>query len=311
MRLVVNKAFTPKLVAKIEDYVHTVARDCVAGIAEQGTCDFVTEVAAPMPLRIICDMMGVPEADRGYISEQSNHLTGDLDPEYNTSAFDIVSAGFKLADYGKQLAADRVKQPGDDLTTALVQAEYDGHRLTDEEIGGFFALLCAAGNETTRNAISHGLLELSRRPDQKALLLSDPERYLPTAVEEIVRYASPVTHMRRTVTEQVELPSGRHTFEPGDKVVLWYRSANHDEDAFDRPEEFDITRSPNEHVGFGAGGPHFCLGAHLARREIRVLFEELFRMLPDIHASGEPAMLRSSFLHGIKHLEAEFTPTSP
>jgi methyl-branched lipid omega-hydroxylase len=296
------------MVARIEDYVHEVARECVEDIADKGMCDFVTEVAAPMPLRIICDMMGIPREDNEYIFEQTNHLLGGLDPEYNSSLQDMLSGGWNMWNYAQELGAKRMADPQDDITTALMQAEVDGEQLTAAEFGSFFVLLCTAGNETTRNAIAHGLWQLTRHPDQRKAMLDDPGAVLPTAVEEIVRYATPVIHFRRTASEDVELPSGRGSFKAGDKVVLWYNSANRDADVFESPDVFDVTRTPNEHVGFGAGGPHFCLGANLARREIRVLFDELFRVLPDIEATGEPSMLESNFIHGIKHLTAEFTP---
>jgi cytochrome P450 len=269
----------------------------------------VTEVAAPMPLRIICDMMGIPREDNQYIFDQTNHLLGGLDPEYNQSVEEMVAGGWNMWNYAQELGAQRLADPKDDITTALMTAEVDGERLTSAEFGSFFVLLCTAGNETTRNAIAHGLWQLTRHPEQTQVLIDDPETHMATAVEEIVRYSTPVIHFRRTTTQDVELPSGRHAFKEGEKVVLWYNSANRDEDAFDHPERFDITRSPNEHVGFGGGGPHFCLGANLARREIRVLFEELFRVLPDIHSTTEPDWLQSAFIHGIKHLQAEFTST--
>jgi len=308
LRLLVNKGFTPKMVARIEDYVHEIAQECVRDIAGKGSCDFVTEVAAPLPLRIICDMMGIPREDNEFIFQQTNHLLGGLDPEYNDSIEEMLAGGWNMWNYAQELGTKRLADPQDDITTALLHAEVDGQRLTASEFGSFFVLLCTAGNETTRNAIAHGLLQLTRHPDQRELLLSDPATHMPTAVEEIVRYSTPVIHFRRTTTDRVELPSGRHTFEAGEKVVLWYNSANRDDDAFVDPDRFDITRTPNEHVGFGGGGPHFCLGANLARREIRVLFEELFRVLPDIEAVGEPSMLQSNFIHGIKHLDATFTP---
>lgn len=307
LRLLVNKGFTPRMVARIEEYVHDIARECVADIAAKGSCDFVTEVAAPMPLRIICDMMGIPREDNEFIFQQTNHLLGGLDPEYNESIADMLSGGWNMWNYAQELGALRLKEPQDDITTALMQAEVDGERLTAAEFGSFFVLLCTAGNETTRNAIAHGLLQLTRNPDQRRWVLEDTETRMAPAVEEIVRWSTPVIHFRRTATQDVELPSGRHAFKEGDKAVLWYNSANRDEDQWDRPYEFDAGRTPNEHVGFGGGGPHFCLGANLARREIRVLFEELFRVLPDIEATSEPDMLQSSFIHGMKHLTAEFT----
>ncbi|MGH9172574.1 MAG: cytochrome P450 [Acidimicrobiales bacterium] len=310
LRLLVNKGFTPRMVARIEDYVHDIARECVQEIVGKGSCDFVTEVAAPMPLRIICDMMGIPRSDAGYIFEQTNHLLGGLDPEYNETVADLFAGGWNLFDYAQKLGAERLENPKDDITTTLMQAEVEGQRLTAAELGSFFVLLCTAGNETTRNAIAHGLYTLTAHPDQRQLLIDDPDRHMPGFVEEIVRWSTPVIHFRRTVMADTELPSGRASFKEGDKVTLWYNSANRDEDAFDHPEVFDITRSPNEHVGFGGGGPHFCLGANLARRELRVLFEELFRVLPDIGSVGEPARLQSNFINGLKHLSAEFTPAA-
>ncbi|MEY2592010.1 MAG: methyl-branched lipid omega-hydroxylase [Acidimicrobiaceae bacterium] len=307
LRLLVNKGFTPRMVARIEDYVHDVAREIVRDIKPKGEVDFVTEVAAPMPLRIICDMMGIPRSDNEFVFDKTNHILGGLDEEYNSSVEDIFNAGWALWEYAQALGTERLANPQDDITTSLMQADVDGARLTAAEFGSFFVLLVVAGNETTRNAIAHGLLELSRNPDQRAALLADPETVMPTAVEEIVRWATPVIHFRRTATEDVELPSGNGTIKAGEKVVLFYGSANRDERFWDDPYRFDVRRTPNEHVGFGGGGPHFCLGANLARREIRVMFEELFRELPDIEVSGEPAMLQSNFIHGIKHLTATFT----
>jgi cytochrome P450 len=307
LRRLVNKGFTPRMVARIEEHVHEIARQCIADIAGKGICDFVTEVAAPVPLRIICDMLGVPREDTPFILEQTNHLLGALDPEYNSSIEDTLSGGWSMWNYAQELGAQRLTEPQDDIISALMQAEVDGERLTAAEFGSFFVLLCSAGNETTRTAISHGLVELTRHPDQRKILLNDPNAHMPGTVEEIVRYSTPIIHFRRTATRDIELPSGRQTIRAGDKVVLWYTSANRDEEVFDRPDEFKVLRSPNDHLGFGGGGPHFCLGANLARREVRVLFEELFRVLPDIEAVGEPNMLQSNFVHGIKHLNAEFT----
>jgi methyl-branched lipid omega-hydroxylase len=307
MRRLVNKGFTPRMVARIEDHVHEIARQCIEDIAGKGTCDFVTEVAAPMPLRIICDMLGIPREDTPFILEQTNHLLGAADPEYNSTIEEALSGGWSMWNYAQELGAQRLANPQDDITSALMQAEVDGERLTAAEFGSFFVLLCSAGNETTRNAIAHGLLELTRHPDQRKLLLEDPDAHIPGAVEEIVRYSTPVIHFRRTATQDIELPSGRAAIKAGEKVVLWYTSANRDEEVFDRPDEFEVQRTPNDHLGFGGGGPHFCLGANLARREVRVLFEELFRVLPDIEVVGEPNMLQSNFVHGIKHLNAEFT----
>jgi cytochrome P450 len=205
------------------------------------------------------------------------------------------------------LAEERLKKPANDLLTALAVTEVDGERLTTEEMASFFILLVVAGNETTRNAIAHGLVALTANPDQKDRWAADLEGLTPTAVEEVVRWASPVAHFRRTVTQD-GARLGDHEFEEGEKVVLWYGSANRDEAVFDDPFRFDVGRTPNDHVAFGGPGPHFCLGAHLARREVAVVYNELLSRLPDIHAVGEPELLRSGFINGIKHLDAEFTP---
>jgi len=203
----------------------------------------------------------------------------------------------------------RVEHPTDDLTSALVNANVDGEALSHAELASFFILLVVAGNETTRNAISHGLLALTEHPDQRARWQADVEGVAATAVDEIVRWATPVIWMRRTVSEETVL-SGTE-LHPDDRVILVYSSANRDEDVFDDPYRFDVTRNPNPHVGFGAPGPHFCLGAHLARRELMVMFRELFRRLPDIESTGEPDRLRSAFINGIKHLDCTFTPAGP
>ena len=216
-----------------------------------------------------------------------------------------IAAVAELAEYGVRLAEERRAQPGDDLTTSLVHAEVDGERLTSAEIASFFILLSAAGNETTRNAISHGMVALTRYPEEREKWWSDFDGVAATAVEEIVRWASPIIFMRRNLTQDFEM--GGIEMKAGDKVSMWYNSANRDERKFGNPWLFDVTRDPNPHIGFGAGGAHFCLGANLARREIRVLFEELRRQIPDIVAVEEPAILRSAFVHGIKRLPVAWT----
>jgi methyl-branched lipid omega-hydroxylase len=306
LRMVVNRGFTPRQVAKIEQSVRDRAREIVDRISEKGEVNFVEEVASALPLQIICDMMGIPEADEHQIFEWTNTILGVGDPEYVSSLEDLMGAGFGLFQYGLQLAEERLSNPRDDVTSTLMHAEVDGERLSASELGSFFVLLVVAGNETTRTAISHGLLELTRHPDQKQIWVDDIEAVSPTAVEEIVRWSTPVIHFRRTATADTEL--GGQQILAGDKVVMLYNSANRDAKVFDDPFRFDVRRDPNDHVGFGAGGPHFCLGANLARREIRVMFEELLSRLPDIEASSEPAMLQSAFIHGIKRMNASFTP---
>ena len=311
MRRVVSGGFTPRMLAKLETTVQEVAREILDEVGPTGGCDFVTDIAAALPLRIVCDLMGIPGSLYQHVFEQTNVILGVGDPEFVPPGVNraqaVMDAGAALNAVMTDLAAVRRKNPTDDLTSTLLQAEVEGERLTDRELGSFFNLLVAAGNETTRNAISWGLVLLTQHPDQRRIWQSDFEAVAPTAVDEIVRYASPVIHFRRTVTADTEV--GGQPVKKGDKVVMWYGSANRDERVFDDPGTFDVTRSPNEHVGFGGGGPHFCLGANLARREIRVMFEELFRWLPDIAMTGEPDYLQSGFIHGIKRMTCEFTPT--
>jgi cytochrome P450 len=311
LRRIVSRAFTPRMIQKFADDVERIAGQVVDAVIDRGSCDFVTEIAAPLPLKIICDLMGIDAKDQEFVFERTNTILGAEDPEYvaeiGASGEAMLHAANELAGLVGDLARSRAANPTDDLTSALVNANVDGERLTRQELASFFVLLVLAGNETTRNAISHGLTLLTGHPDQKALWTSDFDRYARGAVEEIVRVASPVIYMRRSLTRDHEMAGGQR-FAEGDKVLMVYWSANRDEAVFPDPYRFDITRDPNPHVGFGAAGPHFCLGAHLARREITVMFGELLRRVPDIHASGEPSRLRSSFLNGIKRLPCEFTP---
>ena len=307
LRKLVSAAFTPRTLRQLEEGVRVQARRIVDTVAPKGRCDFVEEIAAALPLRIICDMMGIPDSDHRRIYELTNVILGVGDPEYVTTMEGLMAAAMELFQYAQTLGEERRARPRDDMTTTLMQAEVDGERLSTQELGSFFILLVAAGNETTRNAISHGMKALTDFPAERARWMADFDHVAPTAVEEIVRWATPVIHFRRTATRDVEV--GGQTIRAGDKVVLWYNSANRDERTFPDPYRFDVTRTPNDHVGFGAGGPHFCLGANLARREIRVMFEELLGRLPDIRVTGAPAMLESFFIHGIKRMPCEFTPT--
>ena len=303
LRGIVNRAFTPKMLARIEESVAVRAErlvtELIAGHPD-GVADFVAEVAAPLPLQIICDMMGIPHEDEAKIFHLTSVILGAGDEEASGDLAEIVSAVTELAAYGMELAEARRAHPEHDLTTNLVEAEVDGERLSSAEIASFFILLSAAGNETTRNAISHGMVALTRYPDERATWWADFDNVAGTAVEEIVRWGSPVIFMRRNLTEDVELSGVR--MKAGDKVSMWYNSANRDESRFADPWRFDVTRNPNPQVGYGGGGAHFCLGANLARREMRMLFRELQRRVPDIAAIEEPAILRSAFIHGIKRL---------
>jgi len=314
LRRIVSRGFTPRALGRWEDDVERVAAEILDAVAPKGECDFVTDVAAALPLRIICDMMGIPESQHRFVFDRTNVILGAGDPEYTPDPDPakiipmLLQAGADLSTLVQDLARHRRGHPGDDLTSALVNAEIEGERLTDAELGAFFVLLVVAGNETTRNAISHGMKALCDHPEQRAIWQADFEGVAPTAVEEIVRWATPVIHFRRTATRDTELRGQR--IREGEKVVMWYASANRDEDAFEDPFRFDVRRTPNEHVGFGGPGPHHCLGAHLARREITVAFRELFRRLPDLEVTGEPERLRSFFIHGIKHMPCAFTPRS-
>jgi cytochrome P450 len=312
LRRIVSRAFTPKRLAEAEASVGDVARGIVDEVAPTGSVDFVVDVAAALPLRIICEMMGVPDSQYAYVFEQTNIILGASDPEFLPEGVDLLTAllnaGIGLTELMKELAAARIAEPTGDLTSALVNAEIDGERLSIDELASFFILLVVAGNETTRNAISWGLHALTEHPDQHARWTADFDTLAPGAVDEIVRWSTPVIQMRRSLGSDFVL--GDHEFKEGEKVLLFYNSANRDEAVFADPFSFDISRPDNKHAGFGGYGPHFCLGAHLARREITVMFKELLTRLPDIHASGPPQHLRSLFINGIKHLPAEFTPTA-
>lgn len=310
LRKLVSKGFTPRMLAKLEDIVQRQALMIVDEVREKGTCDFVVDVAARLPLKIVCDLMGIPESQLDFVFEQTNIILGAGDPEYVDQDADILTAlltaGGALSELMFEVADSKRGKDSDDLTTILVNAELDGEKLSQQDIASFFILLVVAGNETTRNAISWGLKYLTDNPTQRAIWQADFEGVGPKAIEEIVRLASPVTYMRRTATVDAEL--GGEKISAGDKLCMFYLAANRDAAVFENPLTFDVQRDPNRHIGFGGPGPHFCLGAHLARREILVMYRELFNTLPDIEASGEPDLLSSSFIHGIKHLEATFTP---
>ncbi len=311
LRKIVSSAFTPGVLRKLEDDVARAASGHVDRLIDEGGGDFVALVAAPFPLEIICEMMGIEHGARQMVLDNSNIILSQGDPEFIEPGSDplaaFLQAGADLAALMTEMAAAR--QGSDrygDLTAALVNAEIDGERLTHSELASFFVLLCAAGNETTRNAISWALTFLTDHPEQREMWRADLDGLTPSAVEEVVRLASPVIHFRRTVTAD-GVTLGGHRFAEGDKVVLFYPSANRDEAIFEQPLNFDIRRSPNPHVGFGGPGPHFCLGAHLARREIGVLYRELLTRVPGLVATGEPDRLRSNFINGVKHLPCSTT----
>ncbi len=312
LRRIVSAAFNPRMIKSIEDQIELRADDVIDRVADRGACDFVVEVAARLPLEIICAMMGIGPADYDTVFNASNVILSAGDPEYVAPGEDPMVAFMNAAQQLNMLMTDlatyRREHPTEDVTSALVNTNVDGEALTDTEVAAFFILLVVAGNETTRNAISHGLLAMTTYPEQRALWQADPAGIAATGVDEIVRWGSPVIWMRRTVAQDTVL--GDVELVEGDKVIMFYNSANRDEDIFADPFIFDVRRDPNPHIGFGAAGPHFCLGAHLARQEIDVMFRHLFERLPDIEAVGEPDRLLSPFINGIKHLDCRFTPAA-
>jgi cytochrome P450 len=309
LRRIVSRAFTPRMIQRFADDVARIAAEIVDDLLDTGPCDFVEHVATRLPLTIICQLMGIPDDRYRMVLRNTNIILSGFDPELigedmNEVVGQILAAGAELGDLVTGLGQERADKPGDDLVSALVTANIDGEQLTTAELASFFILLVVAGNETTRNALSHALLLLTDFPDQRELLLAGVDGHLEGAVEEIVRYASPVMFMRRTVTRDFQMNG--HGYHEGDKAVLFYWSANRDESVFTDPGRFDITRSPNPHVGFGAPGPHFCLGAHLARREITAMLRELLTRVPGIRATAPPDRLLSSFINGIKHVPCDF-----
>ncbi len=318
IRRIVSRAFTPRMLAKTEDDIRRRAARIVDGLIESGPGDFVEKVALRLPTEVICDMLGIPEREYARVISRTNVILGGSDPEYTglkpgrlsrlnlaRALFTIIWSARDLHRLAAGLGRERIKNPTDDLTSALVNANVDGERLTPGELGSFFLLLVVAGNETTRTAISHALKLFTDFPDQRRLLLEDLEGRMGGAVDEIVRYSTPVIFMRRNLTRDHEMNG--HTYKAGDKVLLFYNSANRDASVFENPDAFDITRERNPHVGFGGPGAHFCLGANLARREISVMLRELFTRLPDISAAGEPDRLLSNFINGYKRLPCTFT----
>lgn len=319
LRRVVVRAFSPRLLARLADGVRARAARIVDDVAAAGPGDFVAQVAQRLPVEVICDLLGIPERHREMVARHGTTLVGFTDPEYTgvrreyllrhgapgpqhvvPGSLRIARAGHALVTLVDRLGRERLRDPRDDLITTLVHADPDGERLTPREVGTLFVLLVLAGSETTRATVAHALLLLTAHPEQRALLLSDLGGRVGGAVEEVVRHASPVIQFRRTAKRDGELAG--HPVRAGQKVLLFYCSANRDEEVFTDPDRFDVTRSPNPHLGFGGPGPHYCLGANLARLEATAMLRELLGRFPDVRAVGEPEMLLSSFTHGVKRL---------
>jgi len=307
-RRLVNKGFTPRMVRDLEASIHRQTDEIIDEVCERGEADFVTEISAELPLRVIAELLGVPPEDRHRMFDWSNRMVGSEDPEYGLTAEDAMGAAMDLYAYASQLFAEKRIHPHEDLMSVLTEVEVDGERLSDLELELFFLLLTVAGNETTRNLMSGAMAAFFAFPDQWAQLVAD-RSLLPTAVEEMLRFVTPVMNFRRTATVDTELRGV--PIAEGDKIVFFHASANRDEEVFDRADELDVRRDPNPHIAFGGGGPHFCLGANLARMEITVMFTHLFDRLSDLRPNGEMRRLQSRFINGVKHLPVAFSPHRP
>ena len=305
-RRLVSKGFTPRVIATLESQIVERAAAIADAVCERGECEFVQDVAAQLPLQMICEMIGLPEADWQRMFELSNKMVGFDDPDLQATPEDGAIAAAEIYGYCDAIANDRRANPRDDLMTALVQAEVDGDRLDDLELNLFFVTLVVAGNETTRNLITHGALALIEHPEQADRLRADPSLY-PSAVEEMLRWGSSIHNFRRTATRDTEL--GGKVIKQGDKVVIYYLAANRDPEVFADPHTFDIGRTPNDHVAFGGGGVHFCLGANLARSEIKAMIRQVVERMPNLQLDGEVDRMRSDFINGIKSMPVRFTPT--
>ncbi|MGH0029009.1 MAG: cytochrome P450 [Myxococcota bacterium] len=314
-RALINKAFTPRMVEGLRPRIRRMCREIVNAVIEKGECDFVEELAAPLPMLVICEMMGVPEEDRRRVYDIGNKMVGFDDPEYHDGKTlkekaeegDVNQYSAEMFLYASKLREKAMSHPSDDLATALVNAELDGHTLPPEEFNFFFLLLLIAGNETTRTVTTIGMIGLLDHPDQLRDLKQDMS-LLDGAIEEILRFSPAVHSFRRQTTTDVELRGQK--IGADQKVILWYPSANRDEDVFERPQEFDIRRSPNEHVAFGYG-EHYCLGANLARMELQEIFREILSRIDGMERTAKPRRLRSNFINGVKEMQVRFEPGAP
>jgi cholest-4-en-3-one 26-monooxygenase len=307
-RRLVNRGFTPKMVRDLRESTVRYADQILDAVCERGTADFVEEISAELPLLVIAEMLGIPQADRRQVFDWSNRMIGNEDPEYQVSDAEAGDAAMAVYAYAEQMSSARRLAPTDDLVSVLLEAEVETEKLDQLEIDLFFLLLTVAGNETTRNLMSGAMAAFFDHPEQWQRLRDD-RSLMPTAVEEMLRYVTPVMSFRRTAAADTEL--GGQAIKEGDKVIFWHVSANRDEAVFEAPDAFDVGRDPNPHMAFGGGGPHFCLGANLARMEITVMFDRLLDRLPDIRLDGPVQRLRSNFINGTKHLPVAFTPSAP
>ena len=300
LRKIISRGFTPRVVGRLEEELSQRAQNIVKAAAAEGSGDFVEQVSCELPLQAIAGLLGVPQDDRDKLFRWSNEMTAGEDPEY--ADVDPAMSSFELITYAMKMAEERIKNPTNDIVTQLVEADLDGEKLSDDEFGFFVVMLAVAGNETTRNSITHGMIALANNPDQWELYKKERPS---TAADEIVRWATPVSAFQRTALEDTEL-SGV-PIKKGQRVVLSYRSANFDEDVFEHAHTFNILRDPNPHVGFGGTGAHFCIGANLARMTINLIFNAVADHMPDLKPIGEPERLRSGWLNGIKHWQVDYT----
>jgi cytochrome P450 len=307
LRKLVSAAFTPRQVRRIEESIKSNAKTIVEELRAAGSgADFVDLCAKELPIRTLSDMVGIPESERQRVAHATDAMVSWADPAYLDGRHPmevLVESQMYIHQVAGALAADRREHPGDDLISSLVNAEVDGDRLSDADVAAFFVLLSVAANDTTRQTTSHAMKALTDFPDQRAWLSEDFDKRIGTAVEEFIRWASPVMTFRRTAAADFEL--GGQTILAGEKVVMFYSSANWDTEVFDHPERFDLSRIPNPHLGFGGGGVHFCLGAHVARAQLRAIFGELLRQLPDIQA-GDPTYVAGNFIHAVRSMPCTY-----
>jgi cholest-4-en-3-one 26-monooxygenase len=304
LRKIISRGFTPRAVERLREELNQRAQNIAKTAAGQGAGDFVEQVSAELPLQAIAGLLGVPQEDRGELFRWSNEMTGNDDPEY--AHIDPKMSSFELIQYAMKMADIKSKNPGDDIVTTLINADVEGEKLSDDEFGFFVIMLAVAGNETTRNSITHGMHAFTEFPDQWELFKKErPE----TAADEIVRWATPVTCFQRTALEDTELSGVQ--IKKGQRLVIFYRSANFDEDVFEDPHTFNILRDPNPHVGFGGTGAHYCIGANLARMTINLIFNAVADHMPDLKPISNPERLRSGWLNGIKHWQVDYTGTCP
>jgi cholest-4-en-3-one 26-monooxygenase len=308
LRKIISRGFTPRAIGRLEDELRARAQKIAETAAAEGSGDFVEQVSCELPLQAIAELLGVPllgvpQDDRDKLFRWSNEMTAGEDPEY--ADVDPAISSFELIQYAMKMAEERAKNPTEDIVTKLIEADIEGEKLSDDEFGFFVVMLAVAGNETTRNSITHGMIAFSQHPDQWKLYKKERPA---TAADEIIRWATPVSAFQRTALEDTELAGVK--IKKGERVVMSYRSANFDDEVFDGPHQFNILRDPNPHVGFGGTGAHYCIGANLARMTINLIFNAVADAMPDLKPIGEPERLMSGWLNGIKHWQVDYSGKS-